>query len=126
MWLIDIKKSQGAPQPAHHAMTEIRLQKLVRARTWDDRDPVFAAQAHRLRGNAGYARYQARLGTHHAVHPYVLDSQFYTLPDDLLGHTRAGQDEDGVGLLRKRLQIRIARIVLKSVDAGVDRIDHVA
>jgi len=54
------------------------------------------------------------------MHPDVLDTQFHTLPDDLLAHSGAGKDEDGVGFLRQGLQIRVARIAIIYDDVRAD------
>jgi len=78
-------------------VTKIRFQVLIRAATRNDADPVIAAHLYRILRDAGHARSKAGLGTHHAMHPDMLDAQVHTLLDNLFGYLGIGKDETASG-----------------------------
>src|SRR5512143_1384244 len=56
----------------------------------------------------------------------MLDAEFYTLLDHLLGDFGAGKNEHGIGAIGNRLQIRIAGIAFIGGDARIDGTNRVA
>src|SRR5687768_712559 len=66
-------------------------------------------QIHCGLGNTGHTCREARLGSHHAMHPDISDPKLDALPDDLFCHSGAGEDKYRLYLLRDGLEIRITR-----------------
>src|SRR5579859_3074462 len=123
--LVDAVKTERAERRAHQGMTKVRLQVLIWAGARDDHNPILAAQTHRLGRDTGHARGQTWFCTHQAVHPDAIDPEINTLLDDFLADRRVSQDENGVRLIRDRLQIGIAGIALESGQMWIDRIDTI-
>jgi hypothetical protein len=119
-------EAEGAKHHSHHGMAKVRFQVLVWAGAGDHGDAVFAADAHRVLGNAGHAGGQTGFGAHHAVHPDVLDAEIHALPDDLVGDLGVGEDEDGIRLLGDGFQIRVAGVAFEGVEARINGADGVA
>ena len=99
-------------------MAKIWIQKLIRTAAGNHHDPVLAAHADCILRNARHPAYQARLRTHHAVHPDMIYAQVSALLDDLLGDAGIGENEDRIRPLGNGLQVRIARIPLRTPLSG--------
>ena len=118
--MLNAHKAERAEHHPHHRVAEVRLQELIRAAAGDHGDAVLAAQLHRFGRDAGHAFSRARLGAHHAMHPDVLDAEFHALLNDLIGDFGIGENEDGVGPVRDRLEVGIAGFAFKRSQARID------
>ena len=118
--LTDSHETEGAPQYAHHRVAKVWIQELIRTTPGNHHDPILSARADCVLRYARHSACQARLRTHHAVHPDMIYAQISALLDDLRSDAGIGENEDRIRPLGNGPQVRIARIPFELRYPGID------
>jgi hypothetical protein len=100
VFLIHVLKTEGPPHNPRERMKEIRLEELIWAGTWNNRNIILAADLYSTLGDTGHTGCQTRFGSHQTVHPDPLDTKVNTLLNDLIGDFRACENENRIRCFR--------------------------